>query len=569
MTTEKRRLSLHPLAIHTFIQAQAGSLAKALSESVMNSFDAFATAVNVNITRHGFEVSDDGQGFRDKDEIAAWFETLGFPHDEGNHRTWGQFGMGRAQAWAFASTVWTSNTFEMSVDVKRNGLDYDLRMLPLKHPGTRIVGKLYTPMNDAEVVRVEMELRSLIRYVPWSVTINGKLASADPSLKEWPMETDDAWMDLTAKRSGNLEVYNAGVLVNSYGAWQYGCAGVIVTKPDRTLRLNLARNAILEAECPVWKRIRGAMPKAESNKTKPAKEKLSHYKQESLVKQFTDGEIDLAALLQQMPNALTDVYGRVVPFDKLAGYRMGLPVTVLPKGDESGKRLNKLRMAVVLSEESLGALGLTLEQLKERVVAAYGTKLTALGMGKTHWEASIEGVVNRGWLEDPKEHFSAFYAGRSVTPITELEPKGKAAYRAWSQSMSLIAANLGDVAETAELRDKCWKVRCFSTGDSPAEELWLEGGHTLVIRTKELVAGMARHYGSVSKFALRQIHLLCRELASSPAEGDALFVRATTQTPMVGEFIPEIVRRYAALCKEYDVELEEPTLKSLDVACAA
>lgn len=140
LSTETRQLTLHPLAIHTFIKAQAGSLGKALSEAVMNSVDAFADRVEIDVRPNRFVIKDNGQGFQNKEEIAAWFETLGFPHDEGNHRTFGKFGMGRAQMWAFARTTWRSNEFIMDVDVQTKGLDYSLTLSANSVKGTIIEG---------------------------------------------------------------------------------------------------------------------------------------------------------------------------------------------------------------------------------------------------------------------------------------------------------------------------------------------------------------------------------------------------------------------------------------------
>src|SRR5690606_5835885 len=120
---------------------------KAISEAVMNSIDACATRVDIKLNAGSMTITDDGQGFLDKTEIAAWFETMGFPHDEGNHRQFGFYGMGRAQMWAYASTVWHTNQFKMSVDVAKTALAYKLEEVLEPHRGTKIVATFYSPLS--------------------------------------------------------------------------------------------------------------------------------------------------------------------------------------------------------------------------------------------------------------------------------------------------------------------------------------------------------------------------------------------------------------------------------------
>jgi hypothetical protein len=119
---EKRQLSVHPAIIFDLIKGQAGSLGKAVLECVMNSVDSGSTRVTVDITNRGVNIQDDGRGFQSRKEIEDWFEVFGFPHEEGDGRIYGKFGIGRGQLWSFCSTIWRTNTFEMSVDIKKSGL---------------------------------------------------------------------------------------------------------------------------------------------------------------------------------------------------------------------------------------------------------------------------------------------------------------------------------------------------------------------------------------------------------------------------------------------------------------
>lgn len=554
------------MAIHTFIKAQAGSLGKALSESVMNSFDAFATSVEITLDRRGFVVSDDGQGFRDKNEIASWFETLGFPHDDGNHRQWGKFGMGRAQAWAYASTVWESNTFRMSVDVQRKGLDYELD-IGTPYKGTRITGTFYTPLDTAEVISVERELSELIKYVTGPVYLNGKLVTQDPSLKEWAQETDDAWMDIKAARSGSLAVYNAGVLVRSFSAYQFNVEGVIVTKPDRTLELNLARNEILVSSCSVWARIRKSFPKLDDKKAEDTKPKHASKKTlEVLGLGLKSGEVSLKEAFEASYDLLRDVGGRALDLNYLVHpYRMR-PVTVMPKGTEAGKRLMKLRKAYVIAQESLDALGLSFEEL-EALVKPYGLEkhpsVQATGWGHRP-RGYEECLVDNPWKVDARELFPDFFAGRVQLKMDELQPHDRAAYAALSYSWRMMHTALREVCKDEETRKRVASLSSIVPGDSPDTQFWVED-NMLVVRHKELV-GLQRSFGEAGRFNLRLLRAFVGAVVESDAEANDLFIKVVTETKFAGEFTSEVVRRYVNKCRAEKLELSSTAISAVSSA---
>src|ERR1700733_14420898 len=72
-TIETIEFSVDKDIIHSLISRQAGTLAKALLEAIMNAIDAGSTRVAVRLGATGFSVSDDGRGFRSKQEIENWF----------------------------------------------------------------------------------------------------------------------------------------------------------------------------------------------------------------------------------------------------------------------------------------------------------------------------------------------------------------------------------------------------------------------------------------------------------------------------------------------------------------
>ncbi len=114
---ENRKFKMHNNLLHTIIFKQSGSIEKAILELLMNSNDANSTRIDINYdsTKDTFTIADDGKGFTTDEEIEAFFDTLGTPHKDGDAK-FGRFRIGRTQIFAYASTVWRSGTYRMTVD---------------------------------------------------------------------------------------------------------------------------------------------------------------------------------------------------------------------------------------------------------------------------------------------------------------------------------------------------------------------------------------------------------------------------------------------------------------------
>jgi len=567
MTTETRKFTLHPLAIHTFIQAQAGTLAKALAEAAMNSFDAFATVVDVELTQRGFTVSDDGQGFRTRDEIAAWFETLGFPHDEGNHRVWGKFGMGRAQAWAFARTKWRTNSFEMDVDVKKSGLDYLLRETAVPYRGTRIEGEFYTPLSLPDLERNKREFEALVRFMPNRVTLNETAINKDPVFQTWTHESPEAWFNLSTPkntRDSGLTVYNAGVLVATYPHYTFRCSGIVVTKPESPLALNLARNEILEAQCPVWKKVRATLatlvaPKAPAA---PARKKADSSEMAALAAALAAGTKTLTEVLAVAPEMLVSVLGRPIAPDRVVSYRT-LPVLLVPKGDEAGKRLSKTKQAVVLAKESLSMLGLPdMAALKAHVLADMLSRTKSWHDSyRETVRAQMSGCV---WSDKPEEVFPEFYEGKVLFNFNELSDTEKACMSAWKGSWPTVAGALRTTAPSKEIAE-IFRSSAVQAGDAPTSSVWVNQSQRLfVMRKRDVVAGMTKSLPLLSKFVMLTVQNICIEVCADEAVGKEMFVAAVTQTDLVGRLLPALLRGYIQACAEHKVAPADCILEGLE-----
>lgn len=259
---------MDPNLLVSVIKSQAGTLSKAVLEGVMNSIDAGATRVDVTLTPEEFHISDNGRGFATEEDIKNWFGRFGTPHQEGD-AIYGRFRMGRGQMMAFASTEWSSGPFRMTVDLENEGLGYTLEKLTAPVKGCHIVGKLYRQLSDYRLKDVLSELKQFVAYALQPVYVNGELFGAPASrLKSWTYEDDDAYYKVMAD-SPELLVYNQGVFVEAQGTWRTGLGGIIVSKLP--LKVNFARNAVMEDNCEVWQRIMAKQERLVMHKLSVAK----------------------------------------------------------------------------------------------------------------------------------------------------------------------------------------------------------------------------------------------------------------------------------------------------------
>lgn len=561
ITTEVRKISLHPLAIHTFIKAQAGSLGKALSEAVMNSIDAFATTVHVTVNGQGFAIEDNGQGFREMAEIEAWFETLGFPHDDGNHRLYGSFGMGRSQLWGFAKTTWKSNQFVMKVDVQHKGLDYDLDISTTPFKGTRIEAEFYEELAYAKQQQVEIELQNLVRYVPGAVFINGQLANRDPALESWDLETPEAYFKFEfEKKRHTLDVYNAGLLVSHFPEYRYGCTGIVVTKPNAALSLNIARNEIIEKTCKVWAKVVKSLPKKDQRPAAPKALKLSKNLTLDLGRQVKAGVFTLEEALIKAPHLLINVLGRPVKLYELASYYRSSPVVFVPKGDEFGKRISKLKAATVIANETLENFAMTVVEFKEMIRQ---TLLTEGGAGR--FGQPLTAFDEASWGSDAKAMFPVLSAGKQQYNCSELTPSEKAAAAAWTRARIALNNQLKSVLNSDQER-KLYSVRNTSLGDCPlGESSWTdEATGTLVLNKKLVTATMSRPLPVVTKYAITVFMTLCTHIGGGADEGKSLLLRLLSETEALGTFILNLTRFYVNECRKADITIEPTRLADLD-----
>ena len=308
--TERRQFKVDQHATVHMIYSQAGSIEKALLENVMNAIDAGASQVNVTVTEAGYEVSDDGRGFRTMSEIEDYFERFAFNHDGDalqSERTYGRFGIGRAQQWKYARCTYRSRTFQMDMDLRERQLRYLLTENLDDHPGTRVTGTWYEPLTYAALTKTQEELARFLRYSPVPVLLGGKLVSVQPEQERWTFITEQARVRL--KRSPLMTIYNMGMYVTDLAADLAGGQGVLVSRV--ALPLNMARNEV-ESTDPTWQAIVQAN-RQETQARLRRSSTLTRADQAVLSAMIRSGEpLDDAAVKQMLSARLIqDVTGRM------------------------------------------------------------------------------------------------------------------------------------------------------------------------------------------------------------------------------------------------------------------
>lgn len=480
-TVEKRQFAIHQNIIYSLIQAQAGSMGKAFLEYVMNSIDAGATKVDIKLTPKGFVVTDDGKGFTSKKEIEDWFEVFGFPHEgEEGQRVYGQFGIGRAQMWVFASTVWHTNEFVMDVDVKNRGLDYHLSEVKKPFEGLKIEGTFYDKLLPSEMMTCERELADLAAYAQVPVTLNGKVINKNPKDEKWEHETDEAWIKI--RDNGDLSVYNLGVLVRRYPSYQFGCGGIVVTKPDVKLSLNMARNDILLAKCQVWKKIKPFLQSKVDEKI-ARKTGLTDVERINIFHRLFAGEIGLNEVRSEH-KFITTIAKQHLTLEQFSSTT--LKISSAPEGSQVGDKVHKSKMALVLHETLLQRLGVSTPfEMVEKMIG--GLKIMRSKVKDRYECYAYDRIIHN--LEqfdyaDFKEVSKTLNNGYALlNEQKELTTEEKCIFRSikeYSDSLSyIVARSKGEYSSPRKIR----------VGVSDVAEAWTDASAYIAINRKNLKAG--------------------------------------------------------------------------------
>lgn len=352
--TNQRTFKMHPKLLFQTIQRQAGTLAKAITEGVMNSIEAGADYCDVTVTKEAVLIEDNGRGFQSMDEIENWFETFGAPHEESEVKIWANFRIGRGQMFSFGRNTWATRKFVMDVDFKEmaeksDELKYDLHEANDEEAfdGCQVLIDLYQPLMPSDLDRIVKELKQMVRWVHKPVYINGDEVSKDPAQQKWDYEDVDCYVKL--RQNGGLSVYNLGVFVREYPGHYFGAGGDVVSKHQ--LKLNQARNDVLVNECLIWAEVKKQISKFAGEKIS-RKASLTADERQRLADQLVSGETDQATALDQ--KLFTDCNGRHYSWRQLCNLRNRFPAyTEAQRYNRVADKLHQQQLAFVFAVETL------------------------------------------------------------------------------------------------------------------------------------------------------------------------------------------------------------------------
>lgn len=371
---ERRAFRMHKDLLWSVVQSQAGTLSKALLECVMNSTDAGSTFCKIDLTRETVKIADDGKGFASRTEIEEFFEQFGTPHKKGD-AVFGKFRMGRGQLMSFTENTWRSGNFSMFVNLQELGLEYVLNTLPEAVQGCTIDCVLYEKLEPSAVIRLVDELRTLCKYAPIPVYVNGERISKDLSTIKWTDEDEFAYYQV--RESGrSMEVFNKGVHVRDFWRGEFGVCGLVVTKQG--LEVNFARNDVLANKCPVFKHI-AAKLKTYAKKNESTKPRNNEAYREMMMDKLLTGSFDskdefVDAVITA--KVVTDYSGKHFSLMDLTHQVQKCGGALVSAEEHSIKadKVQQAKLAVVVDPKTmLRAQNLTMAEIVERVEQNYKT----------------------------------------------------------------------------------------------------------------------------------------------------------------------------------------------------
>lgn len=390
MTTENRSFRLDNHAISMLIQAQAGSLQKAILEAVANALDAGASTVKVGLSAERVVIEDDGRGFQSKKELEDFFETFGFDHSQLDRKV-GRFGVGRGQLFHFGKNLWTTHGFTMRVDTQENMFGYELGTTRKPHKGVKIEIDLYSPLSFSQLSTVETELKKLVRFSTIPVLLNGKQVQKSPEDVKWDAETDEAWFKLDD--GYELKVYSQGLFVQGLPARQFGKGGIVVTKLGQPLKQNMARNDMLVTDCDVWKKIHETLKGLSRSMKKKARKGTTineSIRASMALDAISSNDLDGLETLQTAP-LFTLTNGRHVRLDLLvkAGF-----VACAPSKDPAADVLLQRKQANIINPTTLARFQVeSVAELRHKILQSldrYEKMVGGPGYGSLNW--AIKGL---------------------------------------------------------------------------------------------------------------------------------------------------------------------------------
>lgn len=403
--------------IYDVITRQAGSVRKAILEGVMNSVDAGATRVDIEIQPTTIIIRDNGKGMS-KQEILSRFETFGLEYTESERasKTYGEFRMGRGQLFAHGKNVWRTGRYEMVVDIKKNGLTYSLERSQEPYEGCEIVVDLYKEVNPQKLVQ---EITPWVMFVPMAtgtrLSINGEVPKINHS-NHRTIEGKHATYLFRNATDDEIAIYNRGVYVCSMCG--QGLKGVIVTK--KALKVNFARNDIME-DCRVWEKVRKEYNKHRADSlsrmihlTRANKRGIVDLMQEDKKFAHLFHKHEVFQTANECWVSLNDLKGKKMTFTKIGDRNVEyLPKDVIALSDSHSRYQIMLMFGYLGWEPTFVDYDELKSQIQSKSMEEIDRKLEG-------WEAK-----NMAYLRDIFLYDREFLAGKSKTAMAWTNGKDK------------------------------------------------------------------------------------------------------------------------------------------------
>jgi hypothetical protein len=391
--------------------------------------------------------------------------------------------MGRGQLFSFAKNTWRTSTFKMEVDIRgAETLEYALTKKLSLVKGCRIEGELYQPIIGSDLDDAIREFCTLVRFASIPVVLNGKVVSQNENDFKWEFINDDAFIKTT--RSGELYLYNMGVLVRSFSAYEFGCGGIINTR--KGLSVNFARNDILRYECEVWGRVSKKLKELNLLRI-TGKDALTKEERDFLGRQWCYGELVQNELVpMNQVKLFTDVIGRHWSLEDLESQSQ-ITVADGVKG-RLGTKIHREGKAFVLAEETLTRFRVSnLKELLELIqrhtnkyLLEMAEDLETIALGCTDTYESLDDSAI------PAAELCVLVA------LRELQEKFIAWFRSGNKSSG---------------------VRKLTAGNSDFAEAWTDGAEYIVLTRRVLCKALEKGVSGCLEVLLTLTHEYCHDCA--------------------------------------------------------
>lgn len=460
---EKRRLKMHHQLLLDVIGRQAGSIDKALLEGGMNGIEAInALKMNKGVCKDDgiyftyirendkatITIQDFGKGIVSQKEVEEFFETFGTPHNENEHKIYAQFRMGRGQMFNFGKNVWRTGTFELTVDVLNNGLEWEMKKNLPYVEGCHITIELYDKYLNSwpahTVDCLKESIKKQMEFVFSPVFFNGEQINNTPEKCKWDFEDEFAYYSFNL--GDQLSIYNLGVYVRD----NWGTRGIVVSK--KQLKLNFPRNEVM-ADCPVWYHINNVIKENIVKKSTKKYVSLSEAERRSILKNLRDGN-----------QTFQDIKGsRILQTsqDKYISFMMLLKNhknwTIANIGNRQADRCIQKGSHIVFAQEMLDAMNYTGET--QHFFSWLLKTVIAKNCSRYDWSLAVK--------MDKIENVKNFY-----NPFKQAVSKSRSSCSTIAHNkLTKIEKRLISLLESFD----CWSDRSIQIGLSSGALAWTDG----------------------------------------------------------------------------------------------